>query len=188
MTGLGVVNPGDEHTSVPGLWIKLGSLYNLPVLDEREDSIPQGSSDDNASPKNESRAPSDLPDAESESPSVITSRRESTIADTDEPASSPAPGRRTGRATRRGGRVSKLQQEAAGSRRSSSSKAASVTEDDVMEDAGDDDQTEEGSAEPDGEDEAEKESKGRSSTRKRGSARGRGGRQRAAARAKGRKR
>jgi MRG-binding protein len=39
MLGQGVISPGDEHTTISGLWIKLGSLYNLPVLDEREDAV-----------------------------------------------------------------------------------------------------------------------------------------------------
>lgn len=25
----------DEHTRIPGIWKKLGTLYNLPALDER---------------------------------------------------------------------------------------------------------------------------------------------------------
>ncbi|KAL5342399.1 CT20-domain-containing protein [Aspergillus crustosus] len=28
-----------EHTRIPGIWEKLGTLYNLPALDEREDSF-----------------------------------------------------------------------------------------------------------------------------------------------------
>ncbi|KAL4978432.1 CT20-domain-containing protein [Aspergillus desertorum] len=28
-----------EHTRIPGIWKKLGTLYNLPALDEREDSL-----------------------------------------------------------------------------------------------------------------------------------------------------
>ena len=154
MIGQGVVSPDDEHTTIPGLWTKLRSLYNLPVLDEREDSIMHSSSDENGSP-GERYCPYELADNEyaamkfdkrinlngSKSPALLNSRRESTIADTDEARSSPAPGGRGGRATRLGGRISKLMQEAGGGRRAS--KAASVADDQLVED----------SAEPGGDDE-----------------------------------
>src|SRR5947207_5244643 len=39
MVSQGVVNANDEHTKIRGIWAKLASLYNLPILDEREDSI-----------------------------------------------------------------------------------------------------------------------------------------------------
>jgi len=51
MIGQGVVNSGDQHTTISGLWTKLGSLYNLPILDEREDSSLNSSSDENGSGK-----------------------------------------------------------------------------------------------------------------------------------------
>lgn len=35
MRDSGVINPNDKHTAIPGIWAKLGSLYNLPALDER---------------------------------------------------------------------------------------------------------------------------------------------------------
>lgn len=147
MIGQGVVSSDDEHTTIPGLWTKLRSLYNLPILDEREDSIMHSSSDENGSAGGR-YCPYELPDNEyaamkfdkrinlngSKSPALLPSRGESTIADTDEPRSSPVPGARGGRATRRGGRISKLQQEAGGSRRAS--KAASVADDQPMEDSG----------------------------------------------------
>ena len=47
MTSQGVVNPADEHTKIPGIWEKLGSLYNLPILDDREDSIMNDLPDEN---------------------------------------------------------------------------------------------------------------------------------------------
>jgi MRG-binding protein len=196
----GLVNAEDEHTTIPGLWTKLGSLYNLPILDEREDSILHSSSDENGSPA-ELFSPYDLPDPEygamkfdkrlnldgSKSPALVNSRRESTVADTDEPGSSPAPGRRGGRAKKRGGRISKLQQEAGSSRRTS--KAASVTEDETMEDAGEEEGEEErGSDEVEDEEEAaEESSKPRSSARGRGGSRGRAARGRGSARSRGRK-
>jgi MRG-binding protein len=198
MTGQGVVNADDEHTTIPGLWTKLGSLYNLPVLDEREDAVLQSSSEENGSP-GESYHPYDLPENEygamkfetrlnpngSESPALLASRRESTIADTDEAGSSPAPGRRGGRATRRGRRVTKLQQEAGSSRRTS--KAASTTEDEPMEDAGPEEaQDEEGSDAANG-NEADELPKARTSVRGRGTPKGRGGRGRGSTRSRGRR-
>jgi MRG-binding protein len=51
MVSQGVVNSGDQHTTISGLWTKLGSLYNLPILDEREDSSLNSSSDENGSGK-----------------------------------------------------------------------------------------------------------------------------------------
>lgn len=198
MIGQGVINSDDEHTTIPGLWTKLGSLYNLPMLDEREDSILHSSSDENGSP-GELYCPYDLPESDydgmkidkrvnpdgSKSPALLHSRRESTIPDTDEPGSSPASGRRRGRAIRRGGRISKLQQEAGGSRRTS--KAASTTEDEPMEDAEQEEgENEEDSDEAD-EDEAEESSKTRSSARGRGTVKGREGRGRGATRSRGRR-
>lgn len=200
MISQGVVNPDDEHTTIPGLWTKLGSLYNLPILDEREDSILHSSSDENGSP-GALYSPYDLPDSEygamkfdkrinldgSKSPSLLNSRGESTIADTDEPGSSPAPGRRGGRATRRGGRVSKLQQEAESGQRTS--KATSATEDETMEDARDEEGEDEDDSDDAGEEEnADESPKARASARGRGTAsRSRGGRGRGATRNRGRR-
>ena len=154
MISQGVVNPSDEHTKIPGLWKKLGLLYNLPLLDEREDSIMNSLPDENGEVV-ETYGPFSLPEDEygdlmfakrldpngSASPELEFSRRESTIADTDEPGSSPAPGRRFGRNIRppaRGSRASKLQQEIDSSR--PTSKTASVHEDEAIEDAGDEDE------------------------------------------------
>ncbi|GES59187.1 CT20 family protein [Aspergillus terreus] len=121
-----------EHTRIPGIWKKLGTLYNLPALDEREDSLITDASDDADSTK-ELYCPFELPDDEygemmferrlamegSASPVHSTraeSRRASTVADTDEPRSSPAPSRgrkpgRGGRHSTRGTRSSRLQVE-----------------------------------------------------------------------------
>ena len=134
MIAQGVIYPGDEHTTIPGLWIKLRSLYNLPMLDEREDPILQQKSSssfssEKASPDKDtvhrsygaSKPPesqrattkssrrTDIP--RSKSPAPLPSRAASTIADTtDEPASSPPLGRRGTRLSRRSGRLSKPQQ------------------------------------------------------------------------------
>lgn len=35
MRDQGVINPTDKHTTITGIWTKLGSWYNLPMLDER---------------------------------------------------------------------------------------------------------------------------------------------------------
>jgi MRG-binding protein len=61
MISQGVVNSGDQHTAISGLWTKLESLYNLPILDEREDSSLNSSSDENGSP-GKLYHPYDLPD------------------------------------------------------------------------------------------------------------------------------
>ncbi|MCJ1431493.1 hypothetical protein MMC27_000846 [Xylographa pallens] len=50
----------DTHTNIPGIWKKLGALYNLKILDEREDSFGEVSSEDN-DPKKELFVPFDLP-------------------------------------------------------------------------------------------------------------------------------
>ena len=35
MKSQGYAPPGAEHTRIPGIWKKLGTLYNLPGLEER---------------------------------------------------------------------------------------------------------------------------------------------------------
>lgn len=35
MKSQGYAPAEEEHTRIPGIWKKLGSLYNLPALDER---------------------------------------------------------------------------------------------------------------------------------------------------------
>ncbi|KAE8143221.1 chromatin modification-related protein EAF7-domain-containing protein [Aspergillus pseudotamarii] len=129
-----------EHTRIPGIWKKLGTLYNLPALDEREDSLITDTSDDVDGLK-ELYCPFELPEDEygelmferrlamegSASPvhsAHAESRRGSTVADTDEPRSSPAPSRgrksgRGGRQSARGARSSRLQVEIEAPRRSS---------------------------------------------------------------------
>ncbi|KAF5856915.1 hypothetical protein ETB97_006533 [Aspergillus alliaceus] len=126
-----------EHTRIPGIWKKLGTLYNLPALDEREDSLNTSDDVDNSK---ELYCPFELPEDEygelmferrlamegSTSPvhsAQAESRRGSTVADTDEPRSSPAPSRgrkpgRGGRQSTRGPRFSRLQVEVEAPRRS----------------------------------------------------------------------
>ncbi|KAL3480298.1 chromatin modification-related protein EAF7-domain-containing protein [Aspergillus californicus] len=141
--------PSDaEHTRIPGIWRKLGTLYNLPALDEREDSLITDVSDE--ADGKEVYCPFELPDYEygdlmferrlamEKSPSPVDSRpaesrRGSTVADTDEPRSSPAPsrGRKPGRGRPpgRGTRSSRLQVEV------ESRPESSASEDDDDEDS-----------------------------------------------------
>ncbi|KAL8788813.1 MAG: hypothetical protein Q9213_001484 [Squamulea squamosa] len=128
-----------EHTRIPGIWKKLGSLYNLEALDDRENAFSRASSPDDAENKNSSyqfSLPNDeygkmifdrrLAPAGSSSPptsirppsaggtSMAATRRASTIEDTEDVRSSPASargGRMTGSARQtRSTRRSQLQE------------------------------------------------------------------------------
>ncbi|KAJ5806595.1 uncharacterized protein N7503_004197 [Penicillium pulvis] len=111
-----------EHLGIPGIWKKLGTLYNLEALNEREDSAIADTNEDEDG-VSERYCPFELPYDEygdlmferrlategSSSPVMsrqADSRRGSTVADTDEPRSSPAPsrGRKSNRGTRQTGR------------------------------------------------------------------------------------
>jgi MRG-binding protein len=178
----GLISQSDEHTSAAGIWKKLKTLYDLPSLDEREDATisegPSGESDgywrDFELPRDDFEAlmwDRRLAPAGTSSPEM--SVRESTVADTDEPRSSPVPSRAStrGRAgARKSGRLSRLQNEI---ETESRSKSASVADEDHhMEDA--DDDAEEESAE--GEDESDEDEQ-EDEEKKNGSRRGgRGGR------------
>lgn len=35
MKSQGYATPNDQHTRIPGIWKKLGTLYNLSALDDR---------------------------------------------------------------------------------------------------------------------------------------------------------
>ncbi|KAI1611669.1 chromatin modification-related protein EAF7-domain-containing protein [Exophiala viscosa] len=148
----GIIGPDDPHTTSTGIWKKLDSLYDLAKLDEREDSIIDAGDDtfrDFELPREDFEElmwQKRLAPDGTQSPDW--SRRESTVADTDEPRSSPVPGSvkpsRPGRVSRRSGRVSQLQNEveteSKGSRRTSKANSvAEVDEDQVMEDAGEED-------------------------------------------------
>ncbi|KAJ5204527.1 uncharacterized protein N7498_005406 [Penicillium cinerascens] len=108
-----------DHMRIPGIWKKLGTLYNLEALDERENSVIRDTNDDEDEEKSEMYCPFELPydeygdmmferrlAAEGSSSPVTSrhaeSRRGSTVADTDEPRSSPVPsrGRKSTRGTR----------------------------------------------------------------------------------------
>ncbi|KAJ5127018.1 hypothetical protein N7448_007797 [Penicillium atrosanguineum] len=107
-----------DHMRIPGIWKKLGTLYNLEALDERENSVITGTNDDDED-NHDMYCPFELPYDEygdmmferrlaaegSSSPETsrhAESRRGSTVANTDEPRSSPAPsrGRKSTRGTR----------------------------------------------------------------------------------------
>jgi MRG-binding protein len=196
----GVINAEDPHTTISGIWAKLSSLYDLSKLDEREDSVTD-ISDDPAKGSAYFRD-FELPHEDFEdlmwqkrlapegTQSPDWSRRGSTVADTDEPRSSPNPGggstrssvrgAGTGRTTRRGGRSSRLQNEIETERSSRrTSKANSVAdEDQTMDDAGDEDEEEPATGEEEESDEEEdaepEEKKGGSTRGGRGGRRGRG--------------
>ncbi|KAL2853320.1 chromatin modification-related protein EAF7-domain-containing protein [Aspergillus pseudoustus] len=190
-----------EHTRIPGIWRKLGSLYNLQALDEREDSLITETSDDVDG--KEIYCPFELPEDEygdlmferrlamEGSPSPVPSgqaesRRGSTVADTDEPRSSPAPsrGRKPGRGGRpavRGTRSSRLQVEVEPRRESSTSEdenAESEEENEESEeeesDAGKDDSEEDDGEEDTGGSPTGRSTRARASRSKRGSRRGGG--------------
>jgi MRG-binding protein len=172
----GVVSPEDQHTKFRGIWEKLGSLYDLSTLHEREDSLMNETNDDdeeNSDNYISFTLPSDeygermferrLEPQGTDSPAMQFSRRESTIADTDEPRSSPISGRNARASTRRG-KASRLQHEVENSRRTS--KATSIAEDEIMEDVPDEDGSD-GSEEEESEQE-EKGKTGKKSGRSRG--------------------
>ncbi|KIW49403.1 hypothetical protein PV05_11083 [Exophiala xenobiotica] len=190
----GVINAEDAHTTISGIWAKLSSLYDLAKLDDREDSV-ANISDDPAKGSAYFRD-FELPHEDFEdlmwrkrlapdgTQSPEWSRRGSTVADTDEPRSSPNPGggstrssvRGTGRTTRRAGRSSRLQNEIETERSSRrTSKANSVAdEDQTMDDAGDENEEEPATGE---EEESEEDEEQEPEEKKAGSTRaGRGGR------------
>jgi len=191
----GIINPEDRHTSSAGIWKKLESLYDLKKLDEREDGIIDGIDDPSKGPTywRDFELPREdfeelmwqrrlAPDG-TQSPEF--SRRESTVADTDEPRSSPAPGSARGSARggraggRRTGRLSRLQNEIETEKSSRrSSKAPSVAdEDQPMEDAEDvEEGGEESGEEEESEDQEEEEEQRKGGAKKtsRGGRRGRG--------------
>lgn len=189
MLNQGVINPEDSHTSISGMWKKLNTLYDLSKLDEREDSVLNGGSEENGDsslywrdfelPREDYEALMwDRRLAPEGTQSPDWSRRESTVADTDEPRSSPAPGRggtKSARGSgRRSGRLSRLQNEVETEKGSTrTSKAASIAdEDQIMEDA-DDDEEVQGSEEENEEESNESDDDDRKDNAKRG---GRGGR------------
>ncbi|KAE8355020.1 chromatin modification-related protein EAF7-domain-containing protein [Aspergillus coremiiformis] len=172
-----------EHTRIPGIWKKLGTLYNLPALNEREDSLITDTFDDIGGSK-EPYCPFELPEDEygelmferrlamegSASPVHSTqaeSRRGSMVADTDvEPRSSPAPSRgrkpgRGGRQLTRGARSSRLQVEIEAPKRSL---GAGGEEGDSEDAGGNDEGDEEGSDgakdDSEGDEEAEEDTRG----------------------------
>ncbi|QQK47091.1 CT20 family protein [Penicillium digitatum] len=174
-----------EHMRIPGIWKKLGSLYNLEALDEREDSVITDINEDDEG-SSEMYCTFELPYDEygemmferrlamEESLSPVTSRasraggsrRGSTVADTDEPRSSPAPSRgRKSRPSTRGTRSTRLQVEIGpGSQGKVSDEGGDSAEDTGANDE-DDEEGEEGEEGDSDEDEGEGEKGGSRSTR-----------------------
>lgn len=134
----GYFSPRNTHTRIPGIWKKLGSLYNLETLDAREDAFGEPIQTD-SDPAKQPFCSFALPEDEygdmmfarrlepegTSSPPILAhqlsgmsieggraARRYSTVDDTDDPRSSPASvgGQRRGRNTRasRGMRTSLL--------------------------------------------------------------------------------
>ena len=195
MISEGVINATDEHTTTEGIWQKLASLYDLPRLDEREDSVMNDGVDDGDSvpyfrdfelPREEFEGMMwDRrlnPDGDSSS---AWSRRESTVADTDEPRSSPAPSRGGGRggrsSARKSGRLSRLQNELETERSSRrTSKAGSTVDEDqtVVDAENEEDESGEDEEENEGEQEEEESKSSVKRTGRPGRGRGRRGRRR----------
>ncbi|KAJ5729056.1 uncharacterized protein N7483_003564 [Penicillium malachiteum] len=176
-----------DHLSIPGIWKKLGTLYNLEALDEREDSVITDMNEDEDG-VSERYCPFELPYDEygdmmferrlategSSSPVMsrqADSRRGSTVADTDEARSSPAPsrGRKSTRGTRQTGRETRSTRLQVEIGTGSQGKVSDVDEE-SDEDTGGNDEDEEDEEDSDGkdsegEDEAEDGKGGSRSTR-----------------------
>ncbi|EAW07552.1 uncharacterized protein ACLA_022660 [Aspergillus clavatus NRRL 1] len=174
-----------EHTRIPGIWIKLGTLYNLPALDEREDSLITEPSDDPDGSK-DFYCPFELPGDEyadlmferrlamegsaSPNPSAhADSRRGSTIADTDETRSSPVPSRgrkgTRGRPATRGTRSMRLQVEVESRKGSGTGDEDANSEEAGANDDGDEEGTDAAQDESEAEDDAEGDTSGSPTTR-----------------------
>jgi MRG-binding protein len=109
----------DKHTRIPGIWQKLKTLYNLDIIDDRENSfeyeedaaerflefnLPEEDYEDDmwmrgkrrpseapSSPSRLSRSPSPQPTRKRKRGDTVTTRnRASTVDDTDEARTSPA--------------------------------------------------------------------------------------------------
>ena len=195
MINAGVIKLEDEHTSTSGIWKKLKSLYDLEKLDEREDSVMSDETDEKGKvtvpywrefelPRDDFEAMMwDRRLAPEGTSSPEMSRRESTVADTDEPRSSPVSNRGGGRSgrgsARKSGRLSRLKNELETERSSRrTSKAGSmVDEDQQMDNVEGEEEIEESDGAEDMEDDEDEEVKKTSSKRgARGGQRARGGR------------
>ncbi|KAJ5852490.1 Chromatin modification-related protein EAF7 [Penicillium soppii] len=178
-----------EHMRIPGIWKKLGSLYNLEALDEREDSVITDSNEDDEGPS-EMYCPFELPDDEyrdlkferrlamEDSLSPVTSRtsraadsrRGSTVADTDEPRSSPIPSRGrksnlSARPSTRGTRSTRLQVEIGTESQGKASDEGGDSADDTGANDEDDEEGDEGSEGNSDEEDGEEDKGGSRSTR-----------------------
>ncbi|KAJ6145739.1 hypothetical protein N7470_009634 [Penicillium chermesinum] len=173
-----------EHMQIPGIWKKLGTLYNLEALDERENPVYTGwnGEEDDEDGESDWYCPFELPYeeygdlmfarrlAEDGSSSPISSVRGdsqngSTAGDTDalsEPASSPAPsrsGRKSNNGTRkRATRSTKIQVEIENDGHEKGSDAGAGSDDDTG--GNEDEEGEEGSDGEESEAEEAEEEKG----------------------------
>ena len=173
------------HTRIPGIWAKLRSLYNMDIIDERENSfeyeedvkekfldfkLPNDEFDEKelfmrgkrmesegasagSSPSRLNRSPSPQVIKKRKRGDTVTKPRETSIADTDEPRTSPirsSPPKATtrlGRSTNRS--MGRVQAESRSSRQQS--KDTTVTEeveDDAEEDNEDVEEEDEGTPSP----------------------------------------
>ncbi|KAH8804729.1 chromatin modification-related protein EAF7-domain-containing protein [Xylogone sp. PMI_703] len=164
-----------EHTRIPGIWEKVGTLYNLPIIDERENSfdyeddveqkflefkLPEADFEDlmwnrgkaraseaRSSPPQLNRSPSPQTGRKRKKADTATKPRASTVDDTDEAKTSPArsPQPRISRLGRGGNRSSGRFR-----RESSSRQPSKDTTVDEEEDDDDEDEDEEEAEEEDG--------------------------------------
>ncbi|KAL9009956.1 MAG: hypothetical protein Q9173_005061 [Seirophora scorigena] len=135
----------DQHLRISGIWKKLGSLYNLETLDERENVIDHAGSPDSegyeeayyqfALPKEDfgesmfqrrlavraspsSSGSESAPPPTAGSTSIAVTRRGSTVDDTEDPRSSPA--------SIRGARAIRISRGARSTRRSQLNEVSSL--------------------------------------------------------------
>lgn len=110
----------EKHTRIPGIWEKLGTLYNLPIIDDRENSfeyedqgkylefkLPEEDYDEATFMRGQRRADSETPSSpprlgrsppppplgirkRKRADTVTTKNRASTVDDTDDTRTSPA--------------------------------------------------------------------------------------------------
>ncbi|KAI9696806.1 MAG: hypothetical protein M1836_005168 [Candelina mexicana] len=60
----GYTSQQDSHTRIPGIWQKLGTLYNLKALDERDNSLGEEDTEDDGEPTKAAYLPFELPEDE----------------------------------------------------------------------------------------------------------------------------
>ncbi|KAI9718588.1 MAG: hypothetical protein M1812_004039 [Candelaria pacifica] len=58
----GYTSQQDSHTKIPGIWEKLGTLYNLEALDERDNSLAEEDAEEEGEPAKAAYFPFELPE------------------------------------------------------------------------------------------------------------------------------